>query len=264
MSSVLMTTAVCWEVGANVSAEYAKDNSTFYYFCPEQNCLEKVVPAQRNNKFFRAPNRHVTGCKNEKESIEQSNVQGEQKKVAIAVAPTIIPSHLGAAPATKKKAMPTRAQMLALAQQVQSSPAIHPGTLQEVVDAWRILSMNERVEHQLYIENEPLNYFDAFVPLSHAGEDVNSVNWSNTIVFGTASVNLFNGSFYIKTFSKFSNGANRAQIRVRVRSSEPYFNLLVDGQKVTLFLRTSMPTIDARNKFFEIQPSTLYSGFAIG
>ncbi len=124
--------------------------------------------------------------------------------------------------------------------------------------------MNERVEHQLYIENEPLNYFDAFVPLSHAGEDVNSVNWSNTIFFGTASVNLFNGSFYIKTFSKFSNGANRAQIRVRVRSSEPYFNLLVDGQKVTLFLRTSMPTIDARNKFFEIQPSTSYSGFAIG
>ena len=83
MSSELMTTAVCWEVGANVSAEYAKDNSTFYYFCPEQNCLEKVVPAQRNNKFFRAPNRHVTGCKNEKESIEQSNVQGEQKKLQL-------------------------------------------------------------------------------------------------------------------------------------------------------------------------------------
>lgn len=103
MNSELMTTAVCWEVGANVSAEYAKDNSTFYYFCPEQNCLEKVVPAQRNNKFFRAPNRHVTGCKNEKESIEQSNVQGEQKKVAMAVAPTIIPSHLGAVPATKKR-----------------------------------------------------------------------------------------------------------------------------------------------------------------
>ncbi|WP_207266707.1 hypothetical protein [Pseudomonas sp. GW101-3H06] len=264
MSSELMTTAVCWEVGANVSAEYAKDNSTFYYFCPEPNCLEKVVPAQRNNKFFRAPNRHVTGCKNEKESIENSNVQGEQKKVAMAVAPTIIPSHLGAVPTTKKKAMPTRAQMLALAQQVQSSPAIHPGTLQEVVDAWRILSMSERVEHQLHIENSQFNYFDAFVPLGHAGEDINSVSWNSSIVFGAASVDLFNGSFYIKTFRKFYSDANRAQIRVRVRSSEPYFNLLVDGQKVTLFLRTTMPTIDARNKFFEIQPSTLYSGFAIG
>lgn len=264
MSSELMTTAVCWDLGANVSAEFAKDNSTFYYFCPEPNCLEKVVPAQRNNKFFRAPNRHVRGCKNEKESTENSNIQGEQKKVAMAVAPTIIPSHLGAVPTTKKKAMPTQAQMLALAQQVQSSPAIHPGTLQEVVDAWRVLSMNERVEHQLHIENEPFNYFDAFVPLSHAGEDINSVNWNNAIVFGTASVELFNGSFYIKTFRKFSSGASRVQIRVRVSSSEPYFNLLVDGKKVTLFLRTSTPTIDARNKFFEIQPSTLYSGFAIG
>lgn len=264
MSSELMTTAVCWEVGANVSAEYAKDNSTSYYFCPEQNCLEKVVPAQRNNKFFRAPNRHVTGCKNQKESIENSNVQGEQKKVSMAVAPTIIPSHLGAVPTTKKKSMPTRAQMLALAKQVQSSPAIHPGTLQEVVDAWRILSMNERVEHQLYIENKQLNYFDAFVPLSHAGEDINAVNWNNAIFFGTASVDLFNGSFYIKTFSKFSSGANRAQIRVRIRSSEHYFNLLKDGEKVTLFLRTSTPAIDARNKFFEIQPSTRYCGFAIG
>ena len=102
MSSELMTTAVCWEVGANVSAEYGKDNSTFYYFCPERNCLEKVVPAQRNNKFFKAPNRHVTGCKNEKESSENSNVQGEQKKVAMAVPPPIIPSHLGAIPTTKK------------------------------------------------------------------------------------------------------------------------------------------------------------------
>jgi hypothetical protein len=264
MSSELMTTAVCWEVGANVSAEYAKENPTFYYFCPEPNCLEKVIPAQRNNKFFRAPNRHVTLCKNEKESTENSNVQGEQKKVAIAVAPTIIPSHLGAVPTTKKKAMPTRAQMLALAQQVESSPVIHPGTLKEVVDAWRILSMNERIKHQLHVENEPSNYFDAFVPLSHAGEDINSVNWNSAIVFGTASVNFFNGSLYIKTFSKFSSDANRAQIRVRVRSSEPYFDLLADGKKVTLFLRTSTPTIDARNKFFEIQPSTLYSGFAIG
>lgn len=264
MSSELMTTAVCWEVGANVSAEYAKDNSTFYYFCPEQNCLEKVVPAQRNNKFFKAPNRHVTGCKNEKESSENSNVQGEQKKVAMALAPTIIPSHLGAIPATKNKAMPTRAQMLALAQQVQNSPAIHPGTLQEVVDAWKILSMNERVDHQLNVENKSSNYFDAFVPLSHAGEDINSASWNSSIVFGAASVELFNGSFYIKTFRKFSSDASRAQIRIRVRSSEPYFDLLKDGEKVTLFLRTFTPTIDARNKFFEIQPSTRYSGFAIG
>jgi hypothetical protein len=124
--------------------------------------------------------------------------------------------------------------------------------------------MNERIDHRLHIANQPSNYFDAFVPLSHVGEDINSVNWNNAIVFGAASVDFFNGSFYIKTFSKFASGAGRAQIRVRVRSGEPYFDLLADGKKIILFLRTSTPTIDARNKFFEIQPSTLYSGFAIG
>lgn len=264
MSSELMTTAVCWEVGANVSAEYAKDNSSFYYFCPEPSCLEKVVPAQRNNKFFRAPNKHFPLCKNAKVSTESFSMQGEQKKVAMAVVPAIIPSHLGAVPVTKKKAMPTRAQMLALAQQVQSSPAIHPGTLQEVVDAWRGLSEEKRKAHQLYIENQLTNYFESFISLSHARDDINSVNWNRAILFGDASVEWFNGSFYIKTFSKLTSGTDRARVRVRVRSGDSYFNSLADGQKVRLFLRTPTPTIDVRNKFFEIQPSTLYSGFAIG
>ncbi|MCV4275067.1 hypothetical protein OH710_20710 [Pseudomonas capsici] len=264
MSSELMTTAVCWELGGNVSVEYAKENADLYYFCPEPNCLEKVVPAQRNNKFFRAPDRHVTLCKNAKESTESFGGQGEQKKVAMAISPTVIPSHLGAVPATKKKAMPTRAQMLALAQQVRSSPAIHPGTLQEVVDAWRRLSEDKQKAHQLYVENHLTNYFKSFISLSHARDDINSVNWNKAIVFGDATVEWFNGSFYIKTFSKLTSGADRARIRVRVRSGDPYFKLLKDGQEVKLFLRTPTPTIDIRNKFFEIQPSTLYSGFAIG
>lgn len=263
MSYDLMTTAVCWEVGANVSVEYAKDNSTFYYFCSEPNCLEKVVPAQRNNKFFKALKRHVAGCVNEKEITESSSVPGEKRKVAQAMAPTIIPSHLGAVPASKKKATPTRVQMLALAQQVQSAPAIHPGTLQEVVDAWQTMNMNDRHQHHLHIENQPSNYFDTFIPLSDVEEDITSVKWSSTIAFGVASVDFFNGSFYIKTFNKFASDTNRAPIRVRVRTNEPYFARLKHGAKVTLFLHATTPTIDTRGKFYEIPPSTLYSGFAI-
>ncbi|UQW73751.1 hypothetical protein [Pseudomonas avellanae] len=166
-------------------------------------------------------------CKNEKESAESSTVKGEQRKVVMAVSSTIFPSHLGAVPATKKKAIPTREQMLELAEQVQSSAVIHPGTLQEVVDAWRILGMNERLKRPLHIVNRPSNYFDAFVPMSTAGEDINSVSWNSSIIFGAASVDFFNGSFYIKTFSEFASGARKLKVRVRVRSSEPYFDLLV-------------------------------------
>lgn len=264
MITELMTTAVCWDMEDNVSAEYAHCNKELYYFCPEPNCLEEVKAVKKTNNFFRAPNRHVAGCANEKESTESSPIPGEQRKIAPAVQPTIIPSHLGGVPALRKKATPNREEMLKLAEKVKSSPAIHPGTLQDVVDAWKNLRMDDRRNHRLHINNQASNYFDAFVPLSHATANLSSTNWSSTILFGTATVEFFNGSFYIKTFSKLINGNIKAPLRVRVRPGQSYFDLLKDDETITLFIHSPIPTLEAKRRFFEIQASTQYTGFAIG
>lgn len=262
MGSDLMTVAVCWEIGANVSVEYARNNLTLYYFCPEPNCLEPVISIQgKVNIFFRAPGRHAAGCVHEKESIQASAVPGKQRIFAVATPSTIIPSHLGMIPAVSKRAMPTRAQMLALVQKVQASPVIHPGTLQEVVDAWRIMSVNERHQYQLTISNKKTSYFNAFTLLSQAGGNLSAVN-NSSIALGPAAVESSGDYFFIKTYNKFTDGVNRARIRVVVRSNDARFAHLTHGQTLTLFLHTT-PTINSKGSFFEIPPSTLYSGFVI-
>ncbi|WP_213664373.1 hypothetical protein [Stutzerimonas stutzeri] len=151
--------------------------------------------------------------------------------------------------------------MLALVQKVQTSQVIHPGTLQEVVDAWRTMSVNERHQYQLTIANQKTSYFNAFTLLSQAGGRLSAVN-NSSIASGPAAVDAYGSCFFIKTFHKFTDGVNRARIRVIVRSNDACFAHLAHGQTLTLFLHTS-PTINSKGSFFEIPPSTPYSGFVI-
>lgn len=262
MNSELMIVAVCWEIGASVSVEYARNNAALFYFCPEPNCLEPVIPVQgKVNIFFRAPGRHVSGCVHEKETTQASAFSGKRSVFPVATPPDIVPSHLGMVPVVSRRAMPTRAQMLALVHQVRISPVIHPGTLQEVVNVWRAMSVSERHQYQLTIANQKTSYFNAFTLLSQAGGNLSAVN-NSSIASGPASVEAYEGIFFIKTFHKFTDGVNRARIRVTVRSKDACFAHLEHGQTLTLFLHTT-PAINSKGFFFEIPPSTPYSGFVI-
>jgi hypothetical protein len=263
MSSDLMTIAICWELGEKVSVEYANSNSTLYYFCPEPECLERVAPVQgKINIFFRALNRHVTGCRHEKETTESSGAPGKPKKFTTAVPPTTVPTHLGIIPVSSRKTDPDPTQLLRLSQQVRTSPVTHPGTFQEVVDAWQTMSTGERNQHQLTIANQTSSYANAFTSLIHTGGgNLSAVN-NSSIAWGPASVKLYGGSFFIQTFNKLNDGINRARIRIIVRPGQAYFSQLTHDTNINLFLHTT-PTINNKGDYFEIPPSTPYSGFII-
>lgn len=264
MTSSLMTVSACWEVGAKVSIEYAINKPSHYYFCPEINCLEKVVPVQgKVNIYFRAPSRHASGCKHEKDVNEDSQVSGTRKIISPATPITIIPNHLGEIPVIRNNSIPLKSQLRALAQTMQDAPAIQPGTLQDVVEAWVNMTLNDRHNYKIEIANQKLSYFSAFTLLGNTVTDIMTTKWNITITSGKAFVEFFNGSFYIKTFSRFSTGGTTAPIRIRVKPGDTYFNQLVHKTTIKIFLHVPTPTLNGNSQFFDIASAMPYSGFII-
>ena len=263
MTDELMTTAVCWEMGANVSVSLAYSAKDLFYFCPDPRCLVEVVPAKINNVFFRAPESHVSGCRNEKKKTTASSVLVVPTQRHSLLPPPVIPSHLGAISKGHKARKPTLAQMHSLATQIKDAPALHPGTLREVVDAWWLMSRIERRQCPLHIAARALTYSDAFGEFGVASKDVASLGCERIITFGQASVTSYKNTFTVTTWRKFNAGDKRLPIKIRVRSDDPDFASLAPGQHVTLFLHGAPPTLDSLRKCFEMQTSNAYDGFVI-
>ncbi|MGE8100337.1 hypothetical protein [Pseudomonas fluorescens] len=263
MTDELMTTAVCWEMDANASVSFAYTARDLFYFCPNPRCLVEVVPAKINNVFFRAPESHVSGCINEKKKTTASSIPVVPMQRHSPPPPQIIPSHLGAIAKGHKATKPTLAQMRSLAMQIQAAPALHPGTLREVVDAWWLMSKIDRRQCPLHIAARALTYFDAFGQFGVASRDIASLECERIIAFGQASVTLFKNTFSVTTWRKFNAGGKSLPIKVRVRSGDPDFAYLAPGQHVTLFLHGVTPAPDSQQKYFEMQTSNAYNGFVI-
>lgn len=150
--------------------------------------------------------------------------------------------------------------MHALALRSHSEPLLHPGTFQEVVNAWCSMDgVNARKSHTLHIASQPQTYFDAFSPLSHESKE-GTLNSDRKILYGHASVSNFNHSFYVTTKTKFKVGEKVLPIKIRVRSSDVLYPYLKNGQEIMLFLHGLIPALD---KYIEIQPADAYSGMVI-
>lgn len=260
MSNELMTAAICWEIGAKISVEFAYHAKDLFYFCPEANCLAEVVPAKINNAFFRAPGSHALGCANEKKKTTESPVPTTPISRESTVPPPPIPSHLGPIAKARKGTRPSKAQMHQLALRNRSAPLLQPGTFQEVVNAWCSMDgVSARKSHPLHIASQPQTYFDAFSPLSHVSKE-GALNSDRKILYGHATVSDYNRSFYVTTKTWFKVGEKVLPIKIRVRSSDVLYPYLKDGQEVMLFLHGLIPALD---KYIEIQPTDAYSGMVI-
>ncbi|CAN7678992.1 hypothetical protein [Pseudomonas sp. LjRoot263] len=267
MTDELMVSAVCWELDAAVSASFAhtvKVTENLLFFCPE--CLVDVAASisTRKNFFFKAPKLHRPGCKHEKRQTD-SNLPARDLVDRHSPQPDpIIPSHLGALPKHRKKSKPSMSERQALAERLQPSVVLHPGTLREVVDAWSTMSMGDRKTRPLTVGNTQLTYFDAFDLLNRAGGDISALGCAGAVVFGPASVNLYGGSFYVTSWSKFNIGGKALAIKARVRPGDPDFDLLEDGQKgVVIFLHGATPTPNPQVSYLLPPTVTPHTGFVI-
>lgn len=259
MNSDLMTSAICWEIGAKVSVEFAYQAKEFFYFCPEDNCLSEVVPAKINNVFFRAPDSHCSGCANEKRKTTESAVERGtiSRKTSIPQPP--IPSHLGPIARVRRGSKPTTLEMRELALRSRSEAPLHYGTLLEVVNAWCLMNRDDRQSFPLHIGHLQQSYFNAFNSLKHASKE-GTLDLGQKILYGCATVKKFNHSFYVTTREEFKFGGEAIPIRIRIRSGDALFQFLKHNQEVILFLHGAIPELD---KHIEINSPDAYSGMIV-
>ena len=272
MRDELMTEALCWELETKITAEYAraaKATGDFAFYCPHEICLVKVHAQTRRNTYFYAPKRHVRGCPNEAPSTEPSLHPGVPKPRPAQVRKTPIPNLLGPQPGLKPKSSPpTQAELQQLSRAVREVPALHPGTLEEVVDAWMQSIPEERGLQALTIGNHNLTYDSAFTFVRDLRRpcDITALKPDAQIIFGAATVRTWEHLVLIESSKKFSVDATEVPLRLSVKMNEaPVWLTDLVGQTVTLFWHGVSPELAPRkNGFrFKVDLDSPYAGIAL-
>lgn len=271
MRDELMTEALCWEFESKITANYAyavKANLELVCYCPHEICLVRVHPKRWVNTYFHAPGRHVAGCPNESRATDPSPYPVQQKPRPAQKPVKPIPNLLGPGLLAKRKTdVPTKADLLRLAAAVRALPARHPGTLEEVVDAWMSMLPAERSRQPLAIGELELTYGTAFAFLGSGSDEIDSLGARRRIIFGAATVEEKDHCFLIQSRKRFLLGTSKFPLRLvsKKRHLVPnYFPTLVDV-KATLFWHGVAPSLNSKgNAFsFEIETGSPYAGIAL-
>lgn len=267
----LMTEALCWQLESKVTADYAHTGRAAFElncYCPHEACLTRVYPKKKINTYFYAPDRHVAGCPNEARSTEPSLYPGLPKPRATDVPAKPVPNVLGPGPMIKAKSgAPTKAELLQLAATAQALPALHPGTLEEVIDTWVRMTPNERAVQPLTVATQNLTYATAFTFLGNATEDIDSLNVWERIIFGAATVDELDHCFLIKSRKKFQHQTKRLPLQLisKKRNLVPDYLAEMSNKTATLFWHGIAPELaDKGNVFrFEVDSGSPYMGIAL-
>lgn len=271
MRDELMTEALCWQFESKITAEYAYSAKTGFElacYCPHEICLVRVHAKKRVNTYFYAPDRHATGCPNEARTTEPSLYPTLPKPRAVDELAMPKPNLLGPGPAIRRKSgAPTKSELLQLAAAVRMLPARHPGTLEEVIDAWTHMTPGERALQPLAIGDQDLTYETAFTFLGAASDNPDLLNARGRIFFGAATVVEMDYCLLIQSRKRFLHGSGKLPLRLvsNKRNLIPdYLPTLVD-KKATLFWHGVVPVLaDKMNAFrFEIDSSSPYIGIAL-
>ncbi|WP_228933821.1 hypothetical protein [Paraburkholderia saeva] len=272
MRDELMTEALCWELETKITAEYAraaKATGDFAFYCPHEICLAKVHARTKRNTYFCAKKRHISGCPNEGRSTESSLHPGTPKPRPAQIPKTPIPNLLGPQPALKPKSQaPTQAELLQLSRAVREVPALHPGTLAEVVDAWMQMPSKERGMQALTIGNYTQTYESAFTFVRDLRRpyDITTLGLDARVVFGAATVRTWGHLVLIESSKKFSVEATEVPLRLSVKLAEaPSWLTDFVGQTVTLFWHGVSPELTSKkNGFrFKVDLDSPYAGIAL-
>lgn len=258
MRDELMTEALCWQTGAGISADDAyeyKQNDSIHLdcYCPHDDCFAEVHPARKKHTYFVARAKHAPGCPNEARSSESSSYPGEPKPRDTAEPPAPIPTLLGPTPPIKPKSgKPTREDLLKLAATFRVIPAQRSGTLEEVIDAWTLMTRDERVLRPLTIGNETLTYETAFIFLGRVSNDIHTLNSLDRIIFGAATVEQKEHYYIIKSRRKFVHEAGNQQLCLTPGKTDriPEYFATLANQDATLFWHGVTPTFSGERKAF--------------
>ncbi|WP_322019396.1 hypothetical protein [Paraburkholderia tropica] len=133
-------------------------------------------------------------------------------------------------------------------------PALQPGTLEEVVDAWTRIASQERNHRALTVGSRELTYKSAFSFLGRAPEDVYALDFFGQVIFGAATVEEWQHWIVVKTIKPFWAGEKKIPLRVMVKQDEApgYLTELV-GQEATLFCHGVAPQLTASRIAYQLE-----------
>lgn len=275
MRTELMTEAMCWDLSSKVTANYAHTYPDFSYFCPHPICLRDVHAGQRTNTYFIAGDKHVPGCPNEAKEIESTGMASKPAKKESILPASAIPTELGSAKRpTGKKKKPTRDELLALANSLKTMPPYCAGNLQEVVNAWRQMSPEQRREKQLRINGIDLNYQSAFYSLGAFGErPMEKFPCAINIIYGRAQIVKYDTYFWITSVKRIhKDDGSKLNLVVRVpkdnAAAREIEELLTSDQgniDYTIFYFGGIPTesLSGKNYMISENISDEYKRFII-
>lgn len=261
MRDELMTEALCWELEAKITAEYARaakaTGDLFAFYCPHEICLVKVHAQTRRNTYFYARKRHVKGCPNEASSTEPSPHPSTPKPRPPQVRKNPIPNLLGPQPSlVPKPRVPTQTELQQLSRAVRDVPALHPGTLEEVVDAWKQMTPTERSLQALRIGSHGLTYESAFTFVRDMKRpcDIATLKLDARIIFGSASVRTWEHLVLIESSKKFLADTTEVPLRLSVKlDGAPAWLTDLVGQTVTLFWHGVSPELAPKKNGFRFK-----------
>jgi hypothetical protein len=272
MRDELMTEALCWELEERITADYAhavQAAGNFAFYCPHEICLAKVHARAKVNTYFQARDRHVEGCPDEARASESSLRPGEPKPRPAQVLKTHVPNLLGPQSKLKPKSRtPTRDELLQLSRAVRNTPALHPGTRDQVVDAWVQMTPTERASQALTIGSHRLTYESAFTFARDLGHpcDITSLS-PDRIIFGAATVRIYQQRVvFIESKRKFAAGETEVPLRLSVDLAKaPSWLIDLVGKQVTLFWHGETPTLaSTKNGYqFKVNLNSPYVGITL-
>ncbi|HKU28818.1 MAG TPA: hypothetical protein VJQ54_25325 [Candidatus Sulfotelmatobacter sp.] len=147
-------------------------------------------------------------------------------------------------------------------------PALHPGTLAEVVDAWMQMHPKERGLQALTIGNHDLTYESAFTFVRDLRRPcaIDTLKPDARIIFGVSTVRTWEHLVLIESSKKFSVDATEVPLRLSVKLAEaPAWLTDFVGQTVTLFWHGVSPELASnKNGFrFKVDLDLAYAGITL-
>lgn len=262
MRTELMEDAICWDLSAKVTADYAWANKDFSYFCPHSLCLKEVRPKRLVNAYFFAPAMHVSGCPNEPEKVDGDGTALKPAKKASIIAAPPIPTELGPAESRRvKRSKPSDEEKLALANDLKGTALCCAGTLPEVVNAWLLLPHRLRPQKQLLINDEQFTYESGFYHLSTLGEaPVEQLPCASRIIHGAVGVKNDKTCYWIKSVKLFHFGESKLNLIIKVPKDggltanyvENFLATNEDAKSFTLFYLGDVPSLSGSGKSYGI------------
>ncbi|CAM3187993.1 hypothetical protein [Janthinobacterium lividum] len=253
----MLTKAYCYEydfIEEALSAKYRalRSSDVDHWFC----CMcrvpvfPKISPLQNCYYSAFSGNPHELRCPHKSDEKEAGD--GEPTSVVSVAPPPVYPDVLGEAPPKPRRKF-ERLSDADLKRLIGAAPTAHVyGSLDEVVDAWCVMSDLSRTTHLLKVGDFTATYGEIFISLDQRKKIPDENFWPRRVYYLDAKLDAgrIAGIYFVRSINKFTgpDGELPISARVRINSDESSKSTnsynLSDMKAIRIFWHGGIPTLN--------------------